>query len=946
MPLSPGARLGPYEILSALGAGGMGEVYEARDTRLDRTVAVKVLSSSLAGEPQLRERFEREARTISQLNHPHICTLHDVCRLRVSDASASQGDEVEFLVMEFIEGDTLAARLERGALKIDDALKVAVEIASALDAAHRLGVVHRDLKPLNVMLTRSGSKLLDFGLAKIAAVASAGHGTMLPTTPPNVTAPGTVLGTFQYMAPEQLEGNEADARSDIFAFGCVLYEMVTGRKAFEAKSQATLISAILRDDPPPMATLQSMTPGALDRVVRTCLAKDADERWQTAADLKRELTWIADERRGVAEGARGSASQVAASSVATQMPARSRAVRDRAVWAIAGALAGGLVAGGIAWRVTPAQHLATPVIRAAIAVSSGTQLLGANVYDRALGGRPSRTAIALSPDGRALVYTAANGAEPPQLFFHSLDRPEAIALRETRGADSPFFSPDGRWIGFWADGALRKIPSAGGPVVAIVDTPAIYGADWGTDDTVVFARASGGLWHVPASGGKAQVLTTPDQGAAEVSHRLPHFLPGGDTVVFTVTKGGAWNDATIAAYTRSTGARKTLVENGSDARFVDTGHLVFARMGTLLAVPFDSTRLEVRGGPVGVLDNVMHAINATNNSIETGAVQVATSTTGLLAYVTGGVNPDTERSLVWVDRTGRTESIAAAPGSYVFPRLSPDGRRIAVGSQRTLRSEDRDIWVHDFAGRTTTRLTNGGSNNSPAWTPDSTRVAFSSTSGGVSRLFWKAAEAGGQPEPLTTEAATYVTNWTPDGRSFLFLRSDPKTRYDIWSFSVADKKSTAVIQTPAQERWPDLSPDGRWLAYVSDETGRDEVYVQPFPGSGSKRRISASGGVAPLWSRSGREIFYLLYPDDLDPTKPEVALAAEVKTSPSFASSEGRVLFDFNNYAGGVPIRPWDVAQDGRFLLIANKRQTMRVTHIQLVVNWVDELKARLTTQR
>ena len=541
MALNPGTKLGPYEILTPLGAGGMGEVYKAKDTRLDRTVAIKVLPSHVASHPEVRQRFEREDRAVSSLNHPNICTLHDI----------GSEDGIDFMVMEHIEGDTLADRLKKGALPLDQALQYGIEIADALDKAHRQGVVHRDLKPGNIMLTKSGAKLLDFGLAKMSVAKTDAAGlSALPTEAQPLTKEGSILGTFQYMAPEQLEGKEADARTDIFAFGSVLYEMVTGRRAFEGKSQASLIAAILEHEPPVMSTLQTMTPPLLDHVVRTCLAKDPDERWQSAGDVERELNWIAEV---------GSES-----GVSTPVGARPRS-RDLA-WGLSLLLA--VVVTGVAvWQVTRPAETPRPVVRSSLPLPSGVGLTGT--------GRP---AVALSSDGPRLVYSANQ-----QLYLRAMDQTEATPIRGTENARGPFFSPDGEWVGFSAERQLKKVAISGGASVRLCDAGGfggVLGARWGADDTIVFGERGAGIMQVSADGGAPEVLIPLDT-TEEVGHG-PQVLPGEKAVLFTLGDGSGWDDAQIVVHSLETGERKVLIESGKDARYVPTGHLVYVLDGTAI----------------------------------------------------------------------------------------------------------------------------------------------------------------------------------------------------------------------------------------------------------------------------------------------------------------------------------------------------------------------------
>ncbi len=619
MTLAAGSRLGPYEILSPVGAGGMGEVYRARDTRLERTVAIKVLPAHLSQSEELRQRFEREAKTISQLSHPHICALYDVGQAVLEEdrrQALGAGRQISYIVMEYLEGETLTDRLVKGPLPTDQVLRYGIEMADALDKAHRQGIVHRDLKPGNVMLTKSGVKLLDFGLAKAferpldaagrEQAAAAQHPlakrnlTALSTVMggPNLTQEGTILGTFQYMAPEQLEGKETDARTDIFAFGAVLYEMATGKKAFEGKSQASLIAAILTADPAPVSAIQPMTPPALDRVVKTCLAKDPEDRWQSAHDIGSELTWIAQ-----------GGSQAA-------LAAARPGARRKPVWIFTAALlTAAAFAGFLGWKLGTGRMPPRPIIRFSLPLTSPLAVQ-----------EPWwRPAIALSPDGRSLVY-AAQRAGDTQLYLRRLDQPESTPLPGTEGGSGPFFSPDGQWVGFFAGLKLLKVPIAGGAPVTVCEAASGRGASWGSDDTIVFAGSFyGGLSRVPASGGTPRPLAVLDPKKGERSHRWPEILPGGKAVLFAVGVGGSWDEARIVVQPVDTGDRRILVEGGSQPRYVPAGYIVYGRGGSLLAVPFDRQRLKVTGSPFQVVERV-----ATE---ESGAVEFTFSADGSLVYL-------------------------------------------------------------------------------------------------------------------------------------------------------------------------------------------------------------------------------------------------------------------------------------------------------------------------
>ncbi len=667
MSLKAGTYLGPYEVLAPLGAGGMGEVYRARDTRLDRTVAIKVLPAQLADSPERRQRFEREAKAISSLNHPHICTLHDV----------GQQGGIDFLVMEYLEGDTLAQRLTKGPLVLEQVLQYATEIADALDKAHRKGVTHRDLKPGNIMLTKTGTKLLDFGLAKLKPeTGPAAPLSELPTAKDNLSARGTILGTLQYMAPEQLEGKQVDARTDIFAFGAVLYEMVTGKKAFEGKNQASVIAGILERDPPPLSSLQPMTPPALDRVVKKCLAKEPEKRWQGASDLCDELKWIA-------EG--GSQVTFPPTAPAKGMRALGRRSLIRGLGAL---LLGAAIASLAFWSLKPwPSPPPTPITRTVIALPPGERLAGLD-----------QPAVALSPDGNHLVYVANRGGTQ-QLYLRAMDSLEARPIPGTEGAVNPFFSPDGQWLGFFAGQKLKKVSLSGGAALTLGDAATPRGASWGSQGMIIFAPTNVSvLRQVSEAGGGPQPLTRLAKG--EVDHRWPEFLPGGKAVLFAAGATIAnWTNAKVAVQAVGTGERRDLVQGATNPRYAPSGHLVYAQGGSLMAVPFDLERLEVTGTAVPVVEGVLQ-------SPSSGAAEYSFSATGSLVYVPGGLQA-AQRRFVWVNRNGAEQPLAAPARAYRQPRFSPDGRRVALA----IEEQESQIWLYDLTRETLTRLTFEGNTN-------------------------------------------------------------------------------------------------------------------------------------------------------------------------------------------------------------------------------------------
>ena len=877
MPLSPTTRLGPYEIVSPIGAGGMGEVYKARDTRLNRTVAIKVLPRNMADRLEVRQRFEREARAVSSLNHPHICALYDI----------GQQDAIDFLVMEYLDGETLTSRLKKGPLPLQQVFQYAIQIADAIGQAHRHGVIHRDLKPSNIMLTKSGAKVLDFGLAKIHTVDDT---TGLTQPMETLTEEGSILGTLQYMAPVQLEGKEADARTDVFAFGAVVYEMVTAKKAFPGASRASVIAAILEREPPPLTTLDPMTPAELDRVVKKCLRKDPEERWQTAQDLQDELKWIAE---------KGSSTE---SSVRTSQTVKPR---ERFVWA-AGVLAAVLVTSLIVWRLMDARPTPQPLARFSIA-PPGNQPLA------------TWSPMALSIDGTRLVYTA--GLEDvSRLYLRPIDRFEATPMRGTEDALWPFFSPDGQWVGFFAADKLKKVRVTGGVPQTVCEAVDAYGADWAFDDNIFFGSSGSGLWRVPASGGKPQAATTLDKKNGELGHLWPHILPGAKEILFTVRTSA--QNFHIAVESLTTHQRRNVTQKGSYGRYASSGHLVYAWEGSLLASAFDLGRLEVTGPEIPILENMPMSID--------GSAPFALSGNGSLVYAPGG--PPPARTFVWVDRQGNTKPMPAPARAYGQPRVSPDGQRLALEIHD---GTDSDIWTYDLARDVLARLTYDRKSIFPRWAPDGKHLVFSSSRSGALNLFIQTADGSGQAERLfPSEVEQYVGSWSRDGRLLTFIEINPTDTGDIWVLPLqGERKPRPFLRVPLTQYGALISPDGRWLAYLSDESGRFEVYVTSFPAGQGKWQISTEGGTQVMWAPNGRELFW---------RNGDKVMAAGVEAHGTFVTTKPLLLFSaaYMRHWQGTP--DWDISPDGkRFLMIKVSDTESAPTQLNVVLNWFEELRNR-----
>lgn len=879
MPLTVGSRLGPYEIVSPLGAGGMGEVFRARDTRLDRSVAIKVLPNELASNPQLRQRFEREARTISQLNHPNICVLYDI----------GEEEGTGFLVMELLEGETLADRLARGPLPLSETVRYGAQIAGALDCAHRAGIVHRDLKPGNVMLLSTPSKgvakLLDFGLAKPGAAAATNPASTMATEQKPLTQEGTIVGTFQYMAPEQLEGIEADPRTDIFALGAMLYEMVAGRRAFEGKTRTSLIAAIVGSDPPPLSQLQPLTPPALERVIMKCLAKDPDERWQSAHDVAAELLWINEA---------GSQAGVAAPLTAK------RKHRERLAWWLN--LATAAVAIALTWAFLQWRTPAARVVETSIVPPP----------DREFANRQGN--VLLSPDGLRIALLAVDREGATMIFIRGLDSSDARPLAGTEGATLPFWSPDSQHLAFFAEGKLKTIDIEQGSIQILCDAPLPRGGSWGVSNKIVFAPAPGGaLMVVGAEGG----TPSPAMGLApgEVAQLFPSFLPDGRHFIFLSDRPDP------GIYAASLGDKKMvkLLSSPTAATYAPPGYLMFVRSGsdTLLAQPFDVKALAMKGSASPLAQHI---------AFQARLPLLSVSNDGSLAYQRGTATTQ----LVWVDRQGKDLGTITPPAIFFSPSISHDGRRVAVDITAAS-TFNGDVWIFDLAANRSSRLTFNPDNESgPVWSADDREIFYFSGRGHSDLFRIPAGGIGGEQLLLKSAVTKLTADVSRDGQWLLFAgKSGKGLRWDIWTYSFRDKQAKPWLATSFNEVGPQLSPDGKWIAYQSDESGRNEIYVRSFPESQEKWPVSNAGGGMPAWRTDGREIYYIS-PDSK-------MMAVPVDTAKGFQSGTPVALFEVR-IQNHPQLKQYDATDGTRFLL---NRLVQGDQHLPftLVQNWPHRLK-------
>ena len=885
MAIEAGKRFGPYEILSAIGAGGMGEVYRAKDTRLNRVVAIKVLPFHLSDLPQLKQRFDREAQAISSLSHPHICALYDV----------GEEDGVHYLVMEFLEGVTLARKLDKGALPSEQTLRYGIQIAEALDKAHRQGIVHRDLKPANVMITKSGARLLDFGLAKYYKEAEPGVDSRLETAADlkPLTEEGLVLGTVQYMAPEQVEGKEADPRTDIFALGVVLYEMATGKHAFHGKSKAGLMSAILTSEPPPISQVQSLAPTALDHVVRKCLAKDPDDRWQSAHDVAGELQWISEQ---------ASSSKI----TAPHTP-----ISKRKLLPIALGILTILFAGLASFFYFTREPKKSELIRLSMMPEEKSRISGQ---------------IAISRDGKKIAFVAKRIGEEVALWVRDMDKLEAKQLPGTRDASLPFWSPDSRHLGFFASGKLKRIDIEEGPPQTLADAPSGRGGTWNHEGTILFSPnfTSTALYKISASGGKPEQVT--ELGTSSASHVDPIFLPDGKHFLYRgsieTTRG------VLLGSLDSPRDAKMLLKDPGRAEY-SSGHILFVRERTLLAQPFDAKKLELSGEAKPIIDKI--GFDGSNFSFSSAPNET-------LIYTSVD---SVSTQLVWMDREGKQlGALTPEPGSYLEPYFAPEEKKVVIG--RFYDSSRVNLWIVDPLRQSLNRFTVAPTNQyGPVWSPDGKTIVYSWAGPDRGNLGFDlyekpASGAGAEKVLVNSKQSEFTDDWSADGQHIMYEMDDPKTKYDLWYIPMmSDRKPRPYLATEFNEAHAKFSPDGKWVAYGSDEIGRTEIFVRPFPNaSGGKWQVSTAGGDQPYWRADGKELYFLA-PDG-------VLMAVAVSTGDHFEMGVPEKLFQ--TYTVPQPLigsdrNQYAVSADGkRFLINSSPSQTL-YSPIQLVFNWTKLLK-------
>jgi serine/threonine protein kinase len=880
--LANGTKLGPYVIESPAGAGGMGEVYRGRDTRIDRVVAIKVLPTHMASNPDLRQRFDREARAISSLNHPNICSLYDI----------GQQDGVDYLVMEYLEGESLNKMLEKGPVGTTELLRIAIQIADALDKAHKQGLVHRDLKPANIVITKHGAKLLDFGLAKWQATEEVKDLSGITRTSSPLTSEGTIVGTFQYMSPEQLEGKEADARSDLFSFGVVLYEMATGKRPFEGKSQASLIASIMKVEPRPISSIQPMTPPALERVVTQCLAKEPDDRWQTAGDLKRALQWTVD----------GGSQVGIPMAVSTR-----RKIREKVLWGSAGLLGVLAILFGTLY-VTRTK----PVAKVARFVMPAPDGLTTVSWPR------------ISPDGNIVAFIAHDSTGQAGIYLRPMNSLDAhLLVRVSTDASRPFWAPDSKQVAFFENSQLKKISISGGLAQLVCE--AQYGSDgsWGSAGVIIFdGRLTDSMRQVAATGGTASAASRMDHEHKETMNAWPHFLPDGEHFLYLADKDSSANDFNLKVGSTKTLEGKTLVTVNSPAEY-SNGYLLYVRKDLLVAQPFDPSSLKVTGEPIPLSGHV---------SAAGGLALFGASNDGTLIYQHGQGGGD--NSIIAVNRHGDSAVQIGPSDRYGDFTLSPDNTKLAYLISSG--SNNIDIWVRDLKRDVQSRLTFGPAINAwPVWSSDGTKVIYTSNrnSGRFCVMQLNANGTGAEDQVFAMDSASVsAIDIGRDGSRYVLDVS--KNQEDIWLFNPQTKKAEPLLAQPYAEQRGTISPDGKYLAYQSDESGFPEIYIRELTPTGGKWQVSTNHGRCPRWRADGRELFYLITEDFSFMAVP-ISYEHGLEIGTPVRLFTHRLIFN-----GAQTLNPYAPTNDGkRFYILSPAEQSNASAEFIVVQNWAEELK-------
>ena len=880
MKIESGTKLGAYEILGRIGAGGMGDVYRAADKRIGREVAIKVLPSNFSKDPDRLARFEQEARAAGMLNHPGILNVYDI----------GHENGAHFLVLELLEGETLREKL-KSPLSQRKTIDYALQIAKGLSAAHDKGIIHRDLKPENLFVTNDGRiKILDFGLAKLTQTdtPTAEHSKL--ETGVQLSTPGMILGTVGYMSPEQVRGKPSDARSDIFSFGVILYEMISGKRAFHSDTAADTMSAILGKEPAELSESNPNLSPAMNRIVEHCMEKDPSQRFQSMHDV----AFYLENLSGVSK------TTITAPAIA---PGRSR-MKSLLPWAVATLMT---VIAAIAWfsaEWNEAPQSKNVVMRFLIPLEGGQRTIF-NAYG----------SITISPDGRSVVYTGVENQQI-QLYLRNMDTFESKPIVGTEGGRAPFFSPDGKWLGFYTAHELKKVQLSGDTPVTLSRIANSRGANWGDDGTIVFSPFYyAGLSKISANGGKPQSLTTVDKSKGERNHRWPFVLPGGKVALFTIGHGGRWSDATIGAVRVDTGERKVVLRGGFGARYLPTGHLIFGRGDALYVIGFDTEKLETYGDPVLLVSGV------SDNSA--GSLEYAFSKNGILITLPAGVTYDEGGTLAILNRKG--ERLPGPLDSVVLsdPQISPDNSLI-TGSRKF------EIWIYDMARGTSTRLTSESRTGWPKWTSDSKRVTYASERLGLWNPFWRAADGSDQEQlVIKNESVIVPSNWSHDDKKLLVFRERQETDTDLMIFDSTDGKLHDFVATPASELEGIFSPDGKWIAYTSDESGRTEIYVRSFQGPAGRWLVSTNGGLNPMWKQQN-EILY---------RNGKKVMRVPVQTSPSFSAGTPELLFE------GAYLQ-MDVTSDHQRFVASVQKEKEKQDELNVIVNWFEEVRERAPLTR